>query len=71
MTTTFVLQFGLPEFVPDLIGFAATLILVLILVAFGGTIYRHYTGGIEWPEDKEQDEEAVTRGGSDDEWDYY
>lgn len=65
------LQFGLPEFVPGLLAIAGTLVLVMMLVAIGGTIYRHLTGGIEWPEDKTEDEEGVTRGSQDDEWDYY
>lgn len=66
-----VLQFGLPEFVPDLIAFAGGIILLLALAALGGTVYQHLTGGVEWPEDEQEDEESVSRGGDDDEWDYY
>ena len=65
------LQAGLPSFVPDLIGVAGALVLVLILVALGGVVYRAMTGGIEWPEEREEDDEALRRGDQDDEWDYY
>lgn len=64
-------QMGLPEFVPDLIGLAGTLVLVLVLVALGGMIYRSVTGGVEWPDETEADEDAVRGGDPDDEWDYY
>lgn len=64
-----VLQLGLPELVPQLIALAGTLVLVLALAAIAGVVYRHFTGGIEWPEDEAEDD--VTRGGDDDEWDYY
>ena len=50
LTTAQVFQLGLPEFVPDLVGLAGTLVLVLMLVAIGGTVYKHLTGGIEWPD---------------------
>ena len=62
---------GLPEFVPDLIGLAGTLVLLLILLALGGVVYRTLTGGIEWPEDREESEDAVRQGTQDEEWDYY
>ncbi|MFP4626469.1 MAG: hypothetical protein ACLFNI_07750 [Natronomonas sp.] len=65
------LQFGLPEFLPQLLVIAGTLVLIMMLVAIVGTIYRHFTGGIEWPEDKKEDEDGVTRGGQDDEWEFY
>lgn len=66
-----VLQFGFPEYLPDLLGLAGTLVLVLILAALGGFLYRHLTGGVEWPEDREDDDDTVRKGGADDEWDYY
>lgn len=66
-----VLQLGLPEFLPSLLGLAGTLVLVLVLVAMGGFVYRHLTGGVEWPEDREDDDDTVRKGGADDEWDYY
>ena len=65
------LQAGLPDFVPDLIGVAGALVLALMLVALAGVAYRAMTGGIEWPEDREEDEEGLRRGDQDDEWDYY
>lgn len=64
-----VLQFrsAFPELLPDLIGFAGMLILVLMIVALVGIAYKSATGGIEWPEDKE-DDDTVQRNG--DEWKY-
>ncbi|MFB6352640.1 MAG: hypothetical protein ABEJ92_00990 [Halobacteriales archaeon] len=70
MAASSVLQLGLPEFLPDLLGIAATVVLLLIVVAFGGFVYKSLTGGIEWPDDREEDD-ALRRGGQDDEWDYY
>jgi hypothetical protein len=54
----------------------ATLLLVMMLVALGVYAYKHLRGdGIEWPEDKESTPDSVTdgvsKGDSDDEWDYY
>lgn len=65
------LQAGIPEFLPDLIALAGTLVLLLMLVALAGIAYKAMTGGIEWPEDKKQDDDAVHRGDSDDDWKYY
>lgn len=69
----FVLQAGLPEFVPDMIGFAASLVLLLMLAALAGVAYRGLTGGIDWPdeEDDEEDGEGVRRAGPDDEWKFH
>lgn len=64
------LQGALPEFVMDLVGIAGTLVLVMMLVAIGAAAYKHFTGGIEWPDETEDDDE-VSRGSADDEWDYY
>lgn len=53
---------------------AATLVLVLLLVAFGGFIYQSVTGdGISWPDETgdDTDDEEIERGRGDDEWDYY
>lgn len=53
---------------------AATLVLVLLLVAFGGFVYQSVTGdGISWPDEAsdDTDDEDVERGRGDDEWDYY
>lgn len=71
LAPTFPLQAGLPEFVPDLIGIAGTVVLLLIVVALAAFAYRSLTGGIEWPEDEPAEEDALRRGGEDDEWDYY
>jgi len=52
----------------------ASLLLVMMVVALGVYAYKHLRGGgIEWPEDKESASatEGVTKGDSDDEWDYY
>jgi hypothetical protein len=48
----------------------AALVLVMMLVAMGGIAYRHFNGGIEWPEDTEE-EGDVRNAGDDEEWDYY
>jgi len=55
---------------------AATLLLVMMLVALGVYAYKHLLGdGIEWPEDKENAADSVAdgvrKGDNDDEWDYY
>lgn len=65
------LQLGIPEIIPDLVGIAGTLVLVLMLVAMAGYVYKHLTGGIEWPEDRAEDDDSLRRGSDDDEWDYY
>lgn len=70
LVSPWLLQMGLPEFLPDLIGLAGTLVLVLMLVAIAGFAYKSMTGGIEWPEDKEPDDD-VRRGDNDDDWKYY
>lgn len=62
---------GLPEFVPDLIGIAGTVVLLLIVVALAAFAYRSLTGGIEWPEEEPEEENGLRRGGEDDEWDFY
>lgn len=66
-----VLQMGLPDIVPDLVGIAGTVVLLLMLVALGGFAYKSLTGGVEWPEDREEDDESLRRGGDDEDWDYY
>lgn len=71
MLATVVLQGGLPDVVPNLIAIGGTVVLLLILVALGGVIYRSLTGGIEWPEDRDDDPDSLRRGDEDDEWDYY
>lgn len=54
----------------------ATLLLLMMLVALGVYAYKHLRGdGVEWPEDKESPPDSVadgvSKGDSDDEWDYY
>lgn len=66
-----VLQIGIPEILPDVVGIAATVVLALMIIAFAAFIYKNLTGGIEWPEDREEDDDALRQGDSDDEWDYY
>lgn len=62
---------GLPQSLVNLLGIAGAIVLLLVVVALGGIAYKALVaGGIEWPEDVE-DEEGVSRGGSDDEWKYY
>ncbi|MFA1611709.1 hypothetical protein [Halobellus rubicundus] len=59
------------ESIAQIAGVAGTLVLVLMLVAAGALVYRQfYDGGIEWP-DEEPDDDEVSRGGKDDEWEYY
>lgn len=66
-----VAQAGLPEVLPDLVGLGSAIVIVLMLVAIAAFAYRSLNGGVEWPEDREEDEDALRQGGSDDEWDYY
>lgn len=72
-----VFQAGLPNVVPDLIGIAGTIVLLLILVALAAFVYRSMTGGVDWPEDSDTpgisrpDDDELREGGEDDEWDYY
>lgn len=64
-------QAGLPEVLPDLVGIGSAVVLLLILVALAAFVYKSVNGGIEWPEDRNEDEDALREGGADDEWDYY
>lgn len=66
-----VLQSGLPDVLPGLVAIGGTIVLLLMLVALGGYFYKSLTGGIEWPDDREPDDDALQRGDEDDEWDYY
>ena len=49
---------------------AGTLVFVLMLVGLGAFAYRSLTGGIEWPDDQDEEEGGVTRNTGDDEWKY-
>lgn len=66
-----VAQAELPGFLPDLVGLAGAVVIVLMLVAMAAFAYRSMNGGVEWPEDREQDGDALRHGDPDDEWDYY
>lgn len=51
---------------------AGSLLLVLMVVALGGYAYKQLRGdGVEWPDEKQGDEDSVQTGDTDDEWDYY
>lgn len=71
MLASSVLQIGIPEILPDLVGIAGTVVLLLMLVAVGAFAYKSLTGGVEWPEEREEDDDALRRGDQEDEWDYY
>jgi hypothetical protein len=64
---------GLLESVGQLAVLAGTLVLVLALVALGSFAYKSLRGdGIEWPDDREPDEDdSVQRSEDDEEWKYY
>ena len=64
-------QAGLPEVIPGLVGIGSAVVILLMLVAMAAFAYRSMNGGVEWPEDREEDEDALRQGGPDDEWDYY
>ena len=66
-----VLQLGIPDIIPDLVGIAGTVVLLLMVVALGGFAYKSLTGGVEWPDDREEDPDALKRGDDEDEWEYY
>ncbi|WP_336023706.1 hypothetical protein [Halobellus salinisoli] len=63
------------ESLADLVSLAGTLVLLLLLVAFVGFLYRSVRGeGIQWPDDIESDDDEVSRrppDEDDDEWKYY
>jgi hypothetical protein len=40
-------------------------------VAVAGTVYKSMTGGIEWPEDREDDDTVRRSHDDDDEWRYH
>ena len=55
-----------------LLTVVGTLVLLAVLAAFGAFAYRRLVGdGVDWPEDEREDDNSVSRGGDDDEWDYY
>lgn len=64
---------GLLESAAQLAVIAGTLVLLLLVVAFGAFVYKSVIGdGIEWPEDREEAaDDTVTQGSDDDDWKYY
>ena len=60
---------GFPfELIGGLVAFAGTVVLGLIVVAFGVFVYRSVVGdGIRWPDERTDDEVPRT---DDDEWKY-
>mgnify|MGYP000132655374 CR=1 FL=1 len=63
---------GLAESVGQVVGAAGAIVLALMVVALVGFAYKSLRGdGIEWPDDVDDDEDGVSQGESDDEWDYY
>ncbi|SDX93305.1 hypothetical protein [Halobellus clavatus] len=59
------------ESVAQIAGIAGTLVLALMIVALGTLAYKQLRGdGVEWPDDK-NDDDGVSPGNTDDEWDYY
>lgn len=71
MATLTALQSALPDLLTGLVGLASVVVMLLILGALVGFVYKSMTGGIEWPEEDPDEEETLQRGDSDDEWDYY
>ena len=65
------------ESLGDLVTIAGTVLLVVMLVAFGGFLYQSLSGdGIRWPDETDEDTDGVTRRPSSDdddeeEWKYY
>lgn len=63
---------GLLESVGQLAVIAGTLLLLLALVAFVAFAYKSLRGdGIEWPEDREPEDDELQQGNEDDEWKFY
>ena len=62
---------GSLESVAQVAVIAGTLVLALMIVAMASYAYKQlHGGGVEWP-DEETDGDSVSRGDTDDEWDYY
>lgn len=65
------------ESLADALSIVGTLILLLLLVAFAGTLYRSVQGdGIRWPGETDSENDGVSRhppadNDDDDEWKFY
>lgn len=67
-----VLGDGLVGSLAQLAGIAASLLLVLMVLALGTYAYKQLRGdGVRWPDEDDPNEDGVHRGAADDEWDYY
>lgn len=72
-----VLQSGLGggelfDLLAGVLPLVGTLMLLLLLAAFAGMVYRHLRGGIRWPDEEENGgESSLDEGGDDDEWRFY
>lgn len=72
LVSTVAVQLGGSDLLPQLVGLAGTLVLLLVVVALGAFVYRSLTGGVEWPEDDDEDDLTVRRSrDEDDEWEFY
>jgi hypothetical protein len=72
IVSTVAVQLGGSDLLPQLVGLAGTLVLLLVVVALGAFVYRSLTGGVEWPEDDDEDDLTVRRSrDEDDEWEFY
>ena len=69
------LQSGLFDAASGLVSVAATVVLLLLLTALAGFVYRSLRGdGIRWPDERPPEDDGdggVRRGNDDDEWKYY
>lgn len=66
---------GLVESLGEVMVIAGTIVLLLMLIAFGAFVYQSVTGdGMTDPREATTDrssEDGVRRGQSDEEWEYY
>ncbi|MFC7076896.1 hypothetical protein [Haloarcula halophila] len=65
---------GILESVSQVAAAAGAFVLLLMLVALGSFAYKSLSGdGIRWPDETEEteQEDGVSRGGDDDEWEFY
>jgi hypothetical protein len=71
MLLSHILQIGgLTESFSQVVVGAGAVVLLLMLVALGSFAYKSLNGGIEWPDEQDDDEDGVSRGGDDEEWKY-